>query len=276
MSSGLFTKEQANHLPKNDIMKNDFGWEIPVESVPLPSQGVIYHPDSALYNRETLKIRAMTAQDEDILTSQALIKDGVVTTWLIRSCLIEQGIDVEDMIAGDRNALMVAIRITGYGTDYSIKSTCENCEHRNSLNVDLSGLGIKRLSIQPTEMGKNEFSFKLPVTKKTVKFKFLTAKDEKERRASRQFMREQTEGNLDNGVTSLLENCIVAVDNITDRMKIKHFVKCMPARDSKALRKFINENEPGIDMTTAYSCSNCGHHNKIGLPVTTEFFWPDT
>lgn len=276
MSEGLFTKEQASHLPKNDIMKNDFGWEVPVESVPLPSRGVIYHPDSALYRKETLRIRAMTAQDEDILTSQALIKDGVVTTWLIRSCLTEPGVDVEDLIAGDRNSLMIAIRITGYGSDYHVKSFCENCEHKNSLNIDLSSLGIKRLGIEPSEPGKNEFSFKLPVTNKVVRFKFLTAKDEKERKASRQFIREQTDGSLDNGVTSFLENSIIAIDNITDKLKIKHFVKYMPARDSKALRKFINDNEPGIDMMTNYKCSNCGHDNKIALPVTTDFFWPDT
>lgn len=276
MSEGLFTKEQASHLPKNDIMKNDFGWEIPVESVPLPSRGAIYDPDSNLYKRETLQIRAMTAQDEDILTSQALIKDGLVTQWLIKSCLIEKSINVEELIGGDRIALMISIRITGYGSDYNISPTCSKCEHKNEVHVNLSELGIKRLSIEPIEQGKNLFSYKLPVSKKNVVFKFLNQKDEKERQASRDFFKMQTEGRLDNGVTSFLENSIVSVDNITDRLKIKHFVKFMPARDSKALRKFIGESEPGIDMNVKFTCSNCSHVNEIRLPVTSEFFWPNT
>ena len=276
MSEGLFTKEQANHLPKNDIMKNDFGWEVPVESVPLPSRGVVYDPNGNLYRKETLQIRAMTAQDEDILTSQALIKDGQVVSWLIRSCLVDKSIDVEEMIGGDRVALMVSIRITGYGSDYQINPTCNNCNHKNEVNVDLSGLGIKRLQIEPVEVGKNLFSFQLPVSKKVVVFKFLNSKDEKERQASRNFIRKQTDGQLDNGVTSYLENCIVSIDNITDKLKVKHFIKYMPAKDSKALRKYISENEPGLDMSARFTCSNCDSHNEIRLPVTAEFFWPDT
>jgi hypothetical protein len=276
MSEGLFTKEQATHLPKNDIMKNDFGWEVPVESVPLPSRGVVYDPNGNLYRKETLQIRAMTAQDEDILTSQALIKDGQVVSWLIRSCLVDKSINVDEMIGGDRIALMVSIRITGYGADYQINPTCENCGHRNEVNVDLSSLGIKRLAIEPVEPGKNLFSFQLPVSKKVVVFKFLNSRDEKERQASRDFIKKQTDGQLDNGVTSYLENCIVSIDNITDKLKVKHFIKYMPARDSKALRKYIAESEPGLDMSASFSCSNCGTHNEIRLPVTSEFFWPDT
>ena len=129
-------------MPTSNVMKDEFGWEVPVESVPLPSKGVIYSPDSLLYNTETLQIKAMTAKEEDILSSQAFIKENVAVEKLIQSCLIEKSIDVNELITGDRNALMVSIRITGYGTDYNVSHSCENCGSSNKVEVDLSQLTI--------------------------------------------------------------------------------------------------------------------------------------
>ena len=107
--SELFGKEASSHMMKNNIMKDDFGWEVPVESVPLPSRGVIYSPDSTVYNTETVQIKAMTALEEDILMSQPLIKNGTVITELIKSCVIDKSIDVDSLTLGDRNALMISI-----------------------------------------------------------------------------------------------------------------------------------------------------------------------
>ena len=259
----------------SNVMKDEFGWEVPIESVPLPSKGLIYTPDSVLYNTETLQIKAMTAREEDILTSQAFVKEGTVVENLIKSCLTDKSIDVNSLISGDRNALMVSIRITGYGTDYKVNHTCKHCNKLNDLTVDLSQLGIKRLSAKPKEPGKNLFSFELPVTKKTVHFKYLTGHDQREIDIKEKRMKEldiQTEGT----VTSYLENVIVSIDGVSDKNKIHHFVKNMPAKDSRTLRKFIRESEPGIDMSWEYNCSACGTHNTFTLPMTSEFFWPST
>ena len=134
-------------MPTSNVMKDEFNWEVPVESVPLPSKGIIYSPDSLLYNTETLQIKAMTAKEEDILTSQAYIKEGVMIEKLISSCLIDKSINVNDLIAGDRNALMVSIRITGYGSDYNVSHTCTSCDHVNKITANLSELKIKRFRI---------------------------------------------------------------------------------------------------------------------------------
>jgi hypothetical protein len=272
--SDVLKSEIAQHVLKNNIMKDDFGWDIPVESVPLPSRGVIYSPDSLLYNKEVLKIKAMTAQEEDILLSQALIKEGTVLVHLINSCLINKDIDVREMIAGDRNALMISIRITGYGSHYPVTLNCDNCDKTNDIDVDLSSLGIKRLSIEPIEQGKNEFSFTLPVTKKNIIFKYLNANDEKNRQAKVDFIEKHSGGMRSNNVTSFLEESIVSIDGIKDKNKITHFVKNMPALDSRKLRDFVNNNSPGIDMNKEYNCKFCGHHNKFSLPINSNFFWP--
>jgi len=260
---------------EKNVMKNEFGWEIPYESVPLPSQGIIYNPDTTLYNTDVLQIKAMTAKEEDILSSQAFMKEGTVIENLLKSCLIDKSFDVNDLIAGDRNALMISIRITGYGSDYNMTHSCSHCGHSNKVTAKLSELGIKRISTKPIEPGKNLFEFVLPVTGKKIKYKFMTGHDDKEEEI-KQKRREALGFKVDNKVTSFLENVIVEVDGITDKNKITHFVRNMPAMDSRKLRLHINENEPGIDMSWEYSCSSCTGNNKIGLPITTEFFWPTT
>jgi len=274
--SELFGKEASSHIMKSNIMKDDFNWEVPFESVPLPSNGIIYNPDTTLYGLETLQIKAMTAKEEDILASRALLKEGSVITNLIKSCLIDKTIDPTLMISGDRNALMVSIRITGYGSNYPYTSICANCDGKNNNEADLSDLEIKRLTIDPVEKGKNEFAFTLPVTNKQITFKYLCDRDEKDREAAAKFLNNHTKSKISKSVTSFIESSILSIDGITDKNKIKHFVMHMPAFDSKALRQYINTNEPGINMSQNYTCTSCDHENNIKLPITPEFFWPST
>lgn len=261
---------------KQNIMKEDFGWEVPIESIPLPSRGVIYSPDSLLFNKQTLNIKSMTAREEDILASPAFHKEGTSLSHLIQSCLTEKGIDSEEMIIGDRTALMIGIRVTGYGSDYYVSAVCQNCEHKNNINVDLTSIPIKRLAISPLQPGMNRFEYVLPVTKKKIHFKYNTAKEERERKIASDALQKLTGSPVSNTITSYLENSIVSIDGITDRAKIKHFVLNMPAYDSKSLRNFISDNEPGMDMRTTFKCSNskCNSENEIALPITSEFFWP--
>ena len=264
----------SEHIPKSNIMKDDFGWEVPVETVPLPSQGVVYDPDSQLYKMETIDIKAMTAKEEDILTSSALLKKGETLNTLIKSCVVNKSINVDELLLGDRNSLMVAVRITGYGPDYNISVTCPHCSAISKEKVNLSNLGIKFLDIQPISPGKNCFEFELPVTKKKVHFKFLTVGDEKEISKVRERMEKHFENFTENNVTSNLEAAIIQIDNITDKNKIRHFVLNMPAYDSRQLRKYMKENEPGIQMKYDLVCESCTSASSVSVPLSREFFWP--
>ena len=265
-----------SQMPKSNVMKDEFGWEVPVESVPLPSRGLIYDPDTLLHNTETLNIKAMTAREEDILSSQAYIKQGIVIEKLIESCVIDKTINVDDLITGDKNALMVAIRITGYGSDYLVEHKCPNCGSLNKVSIDLSSLPIKRIVHDPLELGKNLFAFTLPVTKKVINYRMPTGKDEKEQELKEKRYKQLGITKPQAPVTDFLEKIIVSIDGITDRNKITHFINSMPALDSRKLRLHVAENEPGIDMTWNYSCKSCQHENGINVPVTQEFFWPST
>ena len=262
-------------IPTRDVMKDDFGFEVPVEAVPLPSRGVVYPPDSPLHGQETVEIRAMTAREEDILTSRALIKKGTVITTLLQSCLVDKRIDVTKMLSGDRNAVMVALRITGYGSEYSSEVDCPNCGSRSKQDFDLTSLPIKNIEIQPVEVGVNVFECALPVTKKNVRFKFLTGADEEEILIVQE--RKKKAGAVsDNLVTTRLQYSIVAVDGKTDKSLINSFIRSMPARDSLTLRQFIDKNEPGIEMKSYMDCPSCSESSEVKMPLGASFFWPDS
>ncbi len=259
----------------SNVMKDDFGFEIPVETVPMPSLGICYPVDSEMHNSETVQIRAMTAREEDILTSKALIKKGTVISHLLRSCIVDEGFDPEQMLSGDRNALMTALRVTGYGAEYKVEVECPVCSERSKQNFNLTELPIKRLSIEPVSMGVNLFETELPVTKKSVRFRFLTGADEQE--ISILTERKKKSGQItDNLVTTRLRFCIQAIGGITDKSKISMFIQNMPARDSLHIRRYIDEHEPGIDMTGWMDCPACLEQSEVKMPLGASFFWPDS
>lgn len=254
-------------------MKADFGLDIPQEIVPLPSMGKVYHPESPLYGMESVEIKAMTAKEEDILTSRALLKKGTVISELIKSCLIDRSIDPLQLLSGDRNALMIAIRITGYGPEYNAELECEECNVKSPHAFNLGALPIKRLEIEPVQAGTNVFEYELPYTKKKVRFKFMTGRDEEEISAMSEKQKKMALGTESNVTTNLLYS-IVSVDGVTDRGKIASFIKMMPARDSLALREYIRENEPGIVMRQDTTCESCGHTEEVSMPLGVTFLWP--
>jgi hypothetical protein len=264
-------------LSQADKFKADFGIEIPVETVPLPSGGRVYPTASPLHGKEVVEIRAMTAREEDILTSRAYLKKGTVITELIKSCLVNKAIDPGDMLMGDRNALMVAIRITGYGPEYDAELECSNtdCASKANRTFNLGQLPIRRLGIEPVSPGLNLFEFKLPYCQKVVRFKFLTGHDEETILATQEKQKKLALTQSESTVTTNLLYSIQSVDGIEDRGKIAGFVRLMPARDSLALRNYIRDNEPGIIMRQEVSCPQCGHEEEVSMPIGVNFLWPN-
>jgi len=256
-----------------DKVKAEFGLDVPLETVPLPSSGKVYSPESSLHGAETVEIRAMTAREEDILTSRALLKKGTVISELIRSCLIDKTINPNELLGGDRNALMVAIRITGYGPEYKAEIECTECGAKTPHDFDLGGLPIQRLNIDPVRAGMNLFQFQLPYSKKVVNFRFLTGRDEEEIVALGEKQKKLGLGGESNVTTSLMHS-IVSIDGVEDRVKISNFIKLMPARDSLALRNYMKDNEPGVLMKQETTCSACGFSAEVTMPLGVSFLWP--
>ncbi len=258
----------------SDRMKNDFGIEMPTEIAPLPSSGKVYPTNSTIHNVDAVEILPMTAYHEDILSNRALHKKGTVISELLRASLLDKTIDPRMLLSGDRSALLVAIRAAGYGTDYTIKYTCPECDVTAEHTFDLEKLGVKRLELEPVAPGLNEFSFQLPKLKKEVRFRFLTGADEEDLAATAA-KKKKLGLTVEENVTSTLHYTLVSVDGITDRAKLAHFVRNCPAKDSAALRRYIRDHEPGIDMKQEVTCSNCSHiESEVSVDLTPEFFWP--
>lgn len=252
---------------------NDDLLDIPTEMAPLPSNGLVYPLGTPFANKDAIEIKAMTAREEDILTSAALAKKGTILTELIRSCLIEKSFDPADLLVSDRYALLLTIRAVGYGTEYEDSVTCSECEVVKPRVFDLAKFPIKRLDIDPIQPGVNLFSFMLPKSGKSIKFRFLTGRDEEEMHVLGE--RQKKLGLVvDTNITSALIKSIVSVNDVTDRARIAKFVQNMPAQDSLALRKYMSDHQPGVLFRQEHTCPACGHVEEVNMPMGLGFLWP--
>jgi hypothetical protein len=253
--------------------QQELGFDIPVETVPLPSLGQAYPASHPLHMQQSVDIRAMTAREEDILTSRAFIKNGSVITQLIQSCLIDKNIDARSLLSGDRNAILIAIRITGYGSDYNANITCPVCGTGQVHTCMLSDLPIRQLDTPPVKEGANEFEIVLPVSGKKVAIAFATGYDEEEAMITSE--RKKKQGIVaDNLVTDRLFRALVSIQGNADKSYINKFIRNMPARDSLEIRRFLEGKEPSVTMLTDFTCDNCQYEEEMPLPMGANFFWP--
>lgn len=251
----------------------DDGYVPPAAAVPLPSQGKVYPAGSPLAGAERVEVKAMTTVEEDILTSQGLLRQGKAIDALLKSCLLDRRVDVDQMLVGDRNAALIAIRITGYGQQYTQKIECPGCGEKVEHEFDLARLPVKPLGADPVSPNTNLFSFDLPVSRKEVRFKLLTGADERE--LSTTMERQRKLGGLnDQLITTRLIHQIVSIGGETAGDKLARIVRTMPARDSRELRKYMEQITSGVSMKQEFDCPQCGAHEEVDVPMGTEFFWP--
>ena len=241
----------------------------PTEEVTLPSKGLVYPKDNPL-SKGVLEMKYMTAKEEDILTNESYISKGTVIDKLLESLIITP-INYNDLVAGDKNAIMIAARVLGYGKDYSFTLPGDDEE----FTVDLTEIKDRELKEEHLlEKGKNEFSFTLPVLKKEILFKILTDEDEKkigeEIKGKKKIKQEAGE------LTTRLKYTILAIDGDRDRKTIREFVDTqLLARDSRALREYIRNISPDVDMTFEYEDENGETQRGATVPLTINFLWPD-
>ena len=243
-------------------------FKFPTETVDLPSKGYLYvegHPLSS----GKVEIKYMTAKEEDILTSQNLIQQGTVIDVLLQSLIVDKTINVNDLLIGDKNAIMLAARILGYGKEYEFEYEGKEQE------VDLSKLNPKKIDFKKMTRGVNEFSFELPTSKRTITFKLLTGNDES--KINKEVIaRQKISKDLSSQLTTRFKHMILSVDGNTEQSYIINFVENeFLSRDSLAFRQYINDITPDMDMTVKVTNSS-GEEIEVTIPVTVRFFWPDS
>ena len=247
----------------------------PTEIVPLPSRGLIYPEDHPLASG-VIEMKYMTAKEEDILTSQNLIKQGVVLDKLFES-LIVTPIKYDDLYVGDKNAIMVAARILGYGKDYVVEIDDPfSPGTKQKVTIDLTQIEHKEVDYSLLEQRKNEFDFELPQSKRVVTFRLMTHGLDKDIQAEIKGMTKQiTRSGIDRELTTRLKNVITAVDGERGRATINNFVDNeLFAMDSRALRAHIKDISPDVDMTFTFISDATGEAKEIDIPMDVSFFWP--
>jgi len=241
----------------------------PTEEVTLPSKGLIY-PQDNLLAKGVLEMKYMTAKEEDILTNETYIKNGTVIDKLLQS-LIVTPIDYNDLVVGDKNAIMIAARVLGYGKDYTFNLDGEE------FTVDLTEVADKELKEEYlTEKHKNEFDFTLPTLNKTVTFKILTHLDEKKIETEVKGLKKINK-NESAEYSTRLKHMILSVEGDYERKTVRQFVDTqLLARDARALREYVKEIQPDVDLTFDLETEAGDVKGGVKIPIGITFFWPDT
>ena len=242
--------------------------KFPSEVIDLPSEGKLY-PEGHPLKDGKIEIKYMTAKEEDILTSQNLIKKGVVIDRLIDSLILTNGVKSDDLILGDKNAVMVAARILAYGPEYPCQIQNPNTGEVITKKFNLADCPFKKL---PKDITENKFEVELPISKKKVTFKLLTGKEEvlinEELKAS-----EKINSEVKPELTTRLRHTITSVDGDESQSTINNFVQNMLARDSMYLRNQIKNITPDIELKQEVEIG--GETVEVDIPMTVGFFWPD-
>ena len=252
---------------------------VPTDFVELPSQGKFYPADHPLHNQEVVEIKHMTAKEEDILTSASLLKKGLALERLLSSIILDKNIKPESLLSGDRNAILIAARQSGYGSMYETRVACPQCatvaKHAFDLDekqINAGCLDQDVLAECKARLEGDVIYVTLPKTKVVAGLRLLTGKDEnaltetsKKRRAKKQ----------ESAVTDQLSKIITSLNDVSDVFEIYRFVESMPIMDSKYLRDVYGKLVPNVDLTQNYGCSECGHVGDMEVPFNTEFFWPE-
>jgi hypothetical protein len=237
-------------------------FKFPTEMVDLPSKGLIYPEDSPLAEGK-IEMKYMTAKEEDILTNQAYIKQGVVLDKMLQSLIITK-INYDDLIVGDKNALFIAARILGYGGNYTFDYDGQ------SHTVDLSTLNNKEFDESLITKGINEFHFTLPHSETKISFKILTSLDEKKIEKELTGLKKINKDNSPE-LSTRLKYIITSVGGDRDEKTIREFVdNYLLARDSRALREYIKIVQPDVDLHYTLSSGV-----EVTIPISLNFFWPD-
>ena len=239
--------------------------KFPTEVIDLPSKGLLYSKDSPLSSGK-IEMKYMTAKEEDILTNQNYIAKGTVIDKLLQSLIVDKKISYNDMLVGDKNALLIAARVLGYGKDYTFDYAGEK------VTLDLSLLNAKEVDESNFADGKNEFSFTLPASGANITFKLLTHSDETK-------ITKEIEGlkrinkDVSPELSTRLKYMITSVDGDSDTKTIREFVdNRFLARDSRAFRTYVSEIQPDIDLT--FYPDN-GPEKGVTIPLGVNFLWPD-
>ena len=261
-------------MEQNPTNPANTAFQFPSEEVTLPSKGILY-PEGHPLKSGVIEMKYMTAREEDILTNQNLIKNGTVIDKLLQSLIITP-VDYNDLLIGDKNAILIASRILGYGQEYSFNFTNPNSLEEEEVTVDLTEAEDKVIDESLVIDGKNEFSFTLPHSKIEITFRLLSHGDEKKIDQELKGLKKISKLNSAE-LTTRMKHMILSVNGDRTPKTIREFVDgAFLARDSRAIREYASSIMPDIDLTFDIEFKDGAIAEGVTIPIATSFFWPES
>jgi hypothetical protein len=246
-------------------------YDFPTEVISLPSEGKAY-PEGHPLSNGTVEIKLMTAREEDILSSQNLIKKGIVLEKLFESVMIDPKL-ADEMLVGDKNAVLIVSRMLAYGPEYVVEMTDPYSGLKQKQSIDLSELKPKEIDYSQLNP-QNRYTFTTP-SGRVIEFKLLTHKDEKDITAEIQAMQRLTKSETSLDLTTRLKKMITGIDGNTDRGTINRYVDTqMLARDTKAFRDNLRKISPDLDLKFNFVSESTGEVEALDIPFGVDFFYP--
>ena len=274
--------DKANFQEKTEIVKDN---KFPTEIIDLPSKGIPY-PEEHPLSSGKIEMKYMTAKEEDILTTQSYITQGTVLDKLFKALIISNGegkqVKYNDILVGDKNAVMIAARVLSYGKDYAISIPDPfNAGEPQEETIDLTKIDHLPLHEEITKFpNHSEFEFELPVSKKIVTFKLMTHGTEKKIDYALKDLKKKQKrikDDVDRTMSTRLKHIITAVDGEKDRKIIDDFVdNHMLALDSRGFRNYLKSVQPDVDLTYQFISNETGDEREVEIPIEVSFFWPDS
>jgi hypothetical protein len=236
---------------------------IAYDVVELPSMG-IYYPNK----KKSVKVAYLTASDENILAAPNLTQTNQIVTEILKRKVVDKDIDVEDLVDEDRQAILIFLRNTAFGTEYKVSLTDPKTNESFDVEVDLSSLSYKKFDLVADSNG--EYSYTMPKSGADVTFVFVNQKQELE---LDQIQKSWNGNGAAPIITKRMEMMIKSVRGNRDPMSIRHFIESLPIKDSQDFRKYTQEKKPGLDLTQKTTTPS-GEEVQFNIGFGVEFFRP--
>tara|TARA_A200000159_G_scaffold152844_1_gene164207 strand:+ start:3790 stop:4638 length:849 start_codon:yes stop_codon:yes gene_type:complete len=248
----------------------------PTTILSLPSKGKFYPEGHPLHNQETIEIRQMTTAEEDVLTNPALLKNGTALDKFLERILIDSKVSPEELLVGDKNAVLIQARIDGYGSNYETTVQCPACSDKQKFSFDLNS-SYQELEVETPDnvVSTGEGTYIVTLDNGwEVEFRAMTGADEN--KIAKAANNKKKAGLAGTPVQDQLNTIIVSVSGHTDRSTISKAVRHMNGKDSRLIRESYKKVIPNVELRSDFECRSCGASTEMEVPLNVDFFWART